>query len=455
MFDFLKDKKFMKLAITIAIPVALQNIINTGINFADTLMVATLDADSVAAVGIANNVFYFWNTFSFGIISGGMILCSQFYGAGKTDGLRKTYGLTIILDFIASMFFFLPCFFATKRVLSVLTTSPSLVNVGTKYLKIVCFMYPIQSITLTTLLILRSFGKVRITVFSSLATMITNIILNYILINGHFGAPALGVVGAAIATIASRLLEAVILVSYLFISKSVLVEKLSDLFNFFDKTYLSLYFKTSIVTILDEFVYGLGTSLYMVAYGRLPAVQVSAITIVLVIYDLLLVFFIGFGSACSVILGMELGSNNKDRAKLYAKYFIKLFTVLSIVVAAFTFMSRGLVCRMYANLGTEVVYYINLLLIVTTVFMLVGNYGYLFLVGILRSGGDITITIIIDILSCWCLGVTLSFLSVLVWKQPIHVAYALLLVDSVVKGICGYIRYRQFKWVNNLVINVD
>ena len=81
-------------------------------------------------------------------------------------------------------------------------------------------MYPIQSVTFTTLLILRSFGKVKITVFSSLATMITNIILNYILINGHFGAPALGVVGAAIATIVSRLLEAVILVTYLFVSKS-------------------------------------------------------------------------------------------------------------------------------------------------------------------------------------------------------------------------------------------
>ena len=455
MFDFLKDKNFMKAAVSIAIPVALQNVINTGINFADTLMVATLDADSVAAVGIANNVFYFWNTFSFGIISGGMILCSQFYGAEKSSSLRRTYGLTILIDFIASMFFFLPCFFATERVLSVLTTSSSLVNVGTKYLRIVCFMYPIQSITLTTLLILRSFGKVKITVFSSLATMITNIVLNYILINGNFGAPALGVMGAAIATIASRLLEAVILVSYLFISKSVLVEKLSDLVSFFDRSYLTLYFKTSIVTILDEFVYGLGTSLYMVAYGRLPAAQVSAITIVLVIYDLLLVFFIGFCSACSVIVGMELGKNNIDQAKLYARYFIKLFTVLNIIVAAITFFSRGLVCSIYVNLGTEVTYYINILMIVSSIFMLIGNYGYLFIVGILRSGGDIKITVVIDILSCWLFGVTLSFLSVVVWKQPIHIAYAWLLVDAVVRGTFSYIRYRQFKWANNLVKNVN
>ena len=115
-----------------------------------------------------------------------MVLCSQFYGANKTSALRKTYGLTIIIDFIASMIFFIPCFTATKKVLEILTTSPELINVGKDYLKIVCFMYPIQSVTFTTLLILRSFGKVKITVFSSLATMITNIILNYILINGHF-----------------------------------------------------------------------------------------------------------------------------------------------------------------------------------------------------------------------------------------------------------------------------
>lgn len=455
MFEFLKDKKFLKLAFTIAIPVALQNIINTGINFADTLMVATLDAESVAAVGIANNVFYFWNVFSFGIISGGMILCSQFYGAGKTQALRKTFGLTIILDFIASMFFFLPCFIATRNVLSVLTTSEQLVNVGSKYLKNVCFMYPIQAVTLTTLLILRSFGKVKITVFSSLITLFTNILFNYALINGHFGAPALGVVGAAIATIISRSIEAIILVSYLFISKSVLVEKLSDLLKFFDREYLSLYFKTSIVTVLDEFVYGLGTSLYMVIYGRLSAVQVSAVTIVNVIYDLLVVFFIGFGSACSAIIGMELGKNNIDKAKQYARYFIQLFIVLSIVFGIVTFMSKGFVCRIYSNLGEDVVYYINLLMIVTAIFMFVGNYGYLFLVGILRSGGDITITIIIDILSCWCLGVVFTYLSVMVWKQPIHIAYAWLLLDAVTKGICGYIRYRKFKWANNIVLNVD
>ena len=89
MFEFLKDKGFLKSAFLITIPVAMQNIINTGINFADTLMVATLDANSVAAVGIGNNIFYFWNTVSFGIISGGMVLCSQFYGAKKNSSLRR------------------------------------------------------------------------------------------------------------------------------------------------------------------------------------------------------------------------------------------------------------------------------------------------------------------------------------------------------------------------------
>ena len=455
MFDFLRDKKFLKSAFLIAIPVALQNIINTGINFVDTLMVATLDANSVAAVGLGNNVFYFWNTFSFGIISGGMVLCSQFYGAKKDNLLRRTYGLTIIIDFIASMFFFLPCRLFSRNVFSLLTSSSAIVDIGSKYLKIVCFMYPIQSVTLTTLLILRSFGKVRITVFSSLATMLTNILLNYLLINGHFGFPALGVEGAAIATIVSRLLEAIILVVYLFVSRSVLVKKMSDLFSFLNWEYLLLYFKTSIVIIIDEFVFGLGTSLYLVAYGRLPEAQVSAATIIWVVYDLLLVFFIGLGSACSVILGMELGKGNIDKAKTYARYFIKLYTLFNIVVALFTYCCRGLVCSFYANLGSEVTYYIDLLMIVTAVFILIGNYGHLFTVGILRSGGDIGVTIVIDLLTCWCISVPLSFISVLVWKQPVHIAYLCLLPELLIREILGYIRYRKFKWANNMVVGVD
>ena len=455
MFDFLKDKKFLKAVLLIAIPVALQNIINTGINFVDTLMVATLDANSVAAVGLGNNVFYFWNTFSFGIISGGMVLCSQFYGAKKESSLRKTYGLTIIIDFIASMFFFLPSFIFTKNVFSVLTTSDALVDIGSKYLKIVCFMYPIQSITLTTLLILRSFGRVRITVFSSLATMFTNIILNYALINGHFGFPALGIEGAAIATIISRLVEAVILVTYLFVSKSVLVKRLSDLVSFFDGSYLSLYFKTSIVTILDEFVFGLGSSLYMVAYGRLLEVQVSAITIVLVVHDLLMVFFIGIGSACSTIIGMELGKGNIDTAKTYAKNFIKLDLLIGVGVAILTYLSRSVICGIYANLGGEVVYYMNLLMMVTAILILVGNVGYLFTVGILRSGGDIGVTVAIDIITCWFIGVPLSFISIIVWKQPVHFAYSYLILEGLVRDILCYRRYKKFKWANNLVTEVN
>ena len=123
-------------------------------------------------------------------------------------------------------------------------------------------------------------------------------------------------------------------------------------------------------------------------------------------------------------------------------------------MAILTYLSKDFICSIYANLGNEVVYYLNLLMIVTVMFMLVGNYGHLFTVGILRSGGDIGITIVIDLLTCWCIGVPFSFLSVLVWKQPVHLAYAWLLLESIIRGCLCYHRYKKFKWANNLVREV-
>lgn len=455
MFDFLKDKKFLISAITLAIPVALQNIINNGINLIDTLMVSTLDAVSVAAVGQCNNVFFLWNTCSFGIISGAMILTSQFYGAKKYVPLRRTFGLTIIVDFLASLIWFIPCQFFTPYVLKIVTNDPKVITEGIKYLKIVCLMYPMQAFTLTTLLILRSFGNVKIPIFSSIVTLLTNMSLNYLLINGHFGFPALGVTGAAIATIIGRLVETIILISYLFLSKSFLVEKIKDLFSFFEKDYLLLYFKNVAATFADELFYGLSMFMCTVAYGRLVSEQVSAMSIVSSIWDMLVTFYIGFCSASSVILGIELGKNNIDKAKLYAKYFIKLMIFVGIVIGIFTFFARGMFESWFINLGTEVIYYVDKLLIIVPIAMLVGGQSFIYLVGILRAGGDSRVCAYIDLFTGWLIGVPLAFLSVLVWKFPIHITFLIVNLQEVGKALFGYLRYRQFKWAKNIVKNID
>lgn len=454
MFSFFKDKSFLYNALTIAIPVAIQNIINTSINLMDTLMVATLDADSVAAVGLCNGVFTLWNTVSFGVISGGMVLCSQFVGAKRYDALRRAFFLTILFDFVCSLIFFLPSRFATREVMSFLTDGPMLINCGERYLKIVCLIYPLQAITLSIMLILRCLGKVKMAIVSSIVTLFSNVTLNYLLINGHCGFPALGVEGAAIATLCSRLIETALLTIYLFASKSVLILNFDDIKTSFNLRYLKIHFKHVLGTVGDELVYGIGSMLYVIAFGRLSAEEVSAVSIAMVLHNMLLTFFIGLGSACSVILGIELGQNKIEKAKLYAKYFLQFCVFLDIVLGIITLLGKNAFKSLYSNLGTDVLFYLDRCIYVVILLLIAGTISYILLVGILRSGGDIKSAVVIDFITAGLMGLPFAFISIMVFKMPVYIAFCGILIEEAAKTIFGYIRYKKYEWANNIVINI-
>lgn len=454
MFGFIKDKSFFYNALTIAIPVAIQNIINTSINFMDTLMVATLDADSVAAVGLCNGVYTLWNTISFGVISGGMILCSQFVGAKRYDALRRAFFLTILFDFVCSLLFFLPSKVFTENVMMILTDSQSLIKCGNRYLKIVCLIYPLQAIALSIMLILRCLGKVKMAIVSSIVTLFTNVTLNYILINGHFGFPALGVEGAAIATVSSRLIETLLLIIYLFASKSVLVADFNDIKLSFNLRYIKIHFKHVLMTVGDEIIYGVGSMLYVIAFGRLSSEEVSAVSIAMVLHNLLLTFFIGIGSACSVILGIELGQSEISKAKLHAKYFLQFCICLNIILSIITLIGKNAFVSLYNNLGTDVLMYLDKCIYIVIAILCTGTISYILLVGILRSGGDTKSAVVIDFITAGLIGLPFTFVVILVFHLPVHIAFCGILLEEGFKTIFGYIRYKKYKWANNIIINI-
>ena len=450
MFSFVKDKDFLKKAILIALPITLQNLLSTSTNFIDTLMVATLDATSVASVGLGNKVYYILNSIFFGIISGGMILGSQYVGAKKMDGYRRTYGLVVIITVAIAIFTMFCCFFNTRFIMSILTNRPECIKEGVKYLRLVCLSYPLIAISMSTNITLRSIGEVRIPVITALFALVTNTIFNYMFINGNLGAPRLGIEGAALATILSRAIEASLTIVFLFVSKNILLENKKDLISF-DKKFLKLFIRYDFTTALDEIMWGVGTALYFVAYGRTSTAEISAISILGVLNDLVYTIFIGVCSACSVFLGIELGRGKTNVAKEYATHFLQIMLLLSFILSLIIYLSRGFVLIIYGNLGAEVLLYLEKLIIIFAVVLFVANINFLIMCGILRSGGDNFSCVIIDLITCWFIGVPLAFLSAVVWKLPIHIIFLLIKIEEAMKSILAFIRYKKGYWIKNIV----
>ena len=206
--------------------------------------------------------------------------------------------------------------------------------------------------------------------------------------------------------------------------------------------------------IANEFMWGLGTTLYSVAYGRMGDDAVAAITIATTIQDIVVVLWAGLSAATAVILGNELGAGRKERAEDYSVKFFTLSFALSLAAMLFIFLIRWPVISVY-SITPEVARDVSSCILVFIAYILPKMYNYILVVGVLRSGGDTRMCLFLDTSGVWFLGVPLAFLGALVWKLPIYGVYALVLSEEIYKAILGTWRYRQKKWLRNIALEVN
>lgn len=332
----------------------------------------------------------------------------------------------------------------------IFTTSESSIEMGAAYLMVAALSYPCTAVTNTYVAMLRSVNRVKEPVIISCVAILTNITFNYIFIFGHFGAPALGVVGAALATLIARILEMTLILLTVYVGKTPLACHVRELFGY-SKEFLIQFARTSAPVICNEFMWGLGTTIYSMAYGRMGDEAVAAITIATTIQDLAVVLFQGLSAATAVILGNELGAGKLKRAENYARYLLILQFFLTIAAAVFVVGIRWKVIGLYQpGISDAVAEATSACLIVFALFMPFKMFNYVNVVGVLRSGGDTVMCLFIDTSGVWFIGIPLAFLGALVLKFPIHIVYAMALLEEVYKAIIGFIRYRQKKWLRNL-----
>lgn len=443
-----RDGIFLKKAVRIALPVAMQGMLNTIVNLVDTMMIGALGATAIAAVGLANKVFFVFTLLVFGIVSGSGVLAAQYWGNGDIKNIKKVVGLALTLAVAASIAFLVPAVVCPEAVMRIFTASEDAIQVGAGYLTIVALSYPATAVSNTFVAMLRATGRVKAPVVISSCTIFINIFFNYTFIYGNFGAPAMGAAGAALATLMARLAEALSIILVVYLGKAPVAARFKEMFGY-SREFLVQFFSTTSPVIANEFIWGLGTTLYSLAYGRMGNDAVAAITIATTIQDIVTVLFQGLSAATAVIMGNEMGAGKLKRAERYAKNFLILQFIVTILGALFCVAIRWQIIGVY-NITPEIAESVSRCIIVFALFMPFKMFNYVMVVGILRSGGDTKMCLLLDCSGVWMIGVPMAFLGGLFFGFPIYIVYAMVMLEEVYKAVFGYWRYRQKKWLRNL-----
>lgn len=451
--EMFQDHTFLKKAVTIALPVAMQGMLNTIVNLVDTLMIGTLGETAVAAVGLANKVFFVFSLLVFGVVSGSGVLAAQYWGNKDLKNIRKVLGTALMIAGLGSLFFVAPSILRPAFVMRIFTTSQSAIGLGATYLPIAAVSYPFIAVTNVYVAMMRSVGRVKAPVVTSCMAILINIVLNYILIFGKLGMPAMGVAGAAVATLAARVTESLVILLVVYVARTPLACRLRELFGF-SRAFLRQFVTTCTPVIANEFIWGLGTTIYSMAYGRMGDDAVAAITIATTIQDIVMVLFQGLSAATAVILGHEMGAGRLKQAEKYAREFFILSFLTTLAAMGICFCIRWHIIGLY-RITPQVAQAVNLCLLVFILYMPFKNFNFVNIVGVLRSGGDTRVCLLIDTSGVWAIGIPMAFLGGLILRQPIYIVYAMVLSEEFYKAIVGYLRYRQKKWLRNLAVELE
>ena len=452
--EMFRDKNFLRKTVMIALPVAMQGMLNTVVNLVDNLMIGSLGSTAIASVGLANKVFFVFTLLVFGINSGSGVLAAQYWGNQDVKSIKKVLGLALSLAVTGSAAFMIPACANPRMLMRIFTTSEASIGMGAAYLAVAAFSYPCTAVTNTSVGMLRAVNRVKEPVVISCAAIVTNIVFNYILIFGKFGAPAMGVVGAALATLIARVVEMTLILCVVYLGRTPLAGGARDLFGW-SRAFLRKFFVTALPVICNEFIWGLGTTIYSMAYGRMGDDAVAAITIATTIQDLVVVLFQGLSAATAVILGNEMGAGNLKRAETYGKNFFILQFLVTVVMAGVCVSLRWSFISLYQpGISDGVAQSVSRCIIVFALFSPFRMFNYVNVVGVLRSGGDTAMCLFIDTSGVWFIGIPLAFIGGLWLKQPIHIVYAMVTLEEVYKAVVGYVRYRQKKWLRNLAVEL-
>ena len=440
----MKLKGFYTSLFTIAIPISLQALLQNFVNMLDTVMIGRLGSVEIAAVGLGNQIFFILNMILFGITSGGGVLIAQFWGKKDLGGIRRSLGLmTLIAAFVALVFTVLGLFIP-HQLIRIYSPDPEVVRVGGEYLRLACLSYIPTAISFSITLALRSTERVKLPLVCTSVSLLTNAGANYLLI---FLA-GLGVKGAAIATVFSRLVELVILLSWTYSHGYEICGKLRELLGF-DWSFVFKYLRIAFPVIVNETFWGLGTSVYNGIYAHAGTDSFTAYSITGTISQLTWVFCMGFGNGIGVLIGKLIGEKKLDQARAYALRSMWFMPLVGAVVGVLL-LPLSMLLPFLFNVEPEIIKMATQILMILILLYPFNSFCMDWVVGVCRAGGDTVFSAVGELIVLWGIAIPLGYVAAFVLHLPAPMIFLFLSSESIVKSIVGAIRVLSGKWLHEV-----
>ncbi len=441
----LGNRVFYRDILRLGVPIAVQNLLQSSLTMIDTIMIGQLGEMPLAAVGMAGQWSFLMFLFYFGFSSGGSVFFSQYWGSGNIQGIRRIYGLALVNMLLVGVVFTLTGYFAPRWVMALFTGETPVQEAGMAYLKIAVFAYIAQAIGTIASTLLRSTEEVRLPLFASLASVVSNTFLNWVMIFGKFGFPAMGVEGAALATAISAWINTGILLIVSWVRRNMASIPLRELFSFHWQTVRKFY-PIAIPVVLNESLWAMGTMVLNMVYGRMGTGNYSALTIERTVENLIFVFFVGISSACTVMVGKRIGAGDIEEGKLDARRFGAVVPCLAVLLGLVLILVRGPLVNLF-SLTPEVRGTAQTLLVIAGCIYPLRMFNYITVVGIFRAGGDTRTGMFYDLGCIWLISVPLVALTGLVLHWNFIVVFGLMYAEDLVKCVLGQRHLYSGRWI--------
>ena len=441
------DRDFYSQVIHLTIPIIIQNLLSAAVNSADVVMLNYVGQSAISAVSLAANYSNILFMVYYGLGTGASLLCAQYFGKNNMEAIHAIEGIALRFSMAISVIVALVAFSVPGRMMQIFTSDRELITIGASYLRIMGITYICWGITEIYLAVLRSIGRVTISMALNMLAFGLNIFLNATFIFGLFGMPKLGATGVAIATATSRMIELAACVIVSFLSKDV---KLNLMYMFIrSRILLKDFIRLSLPALLNDLSWSVAFSMYSVILGHLGTDVVAANSLVTVVRNIGTVFCFAIASAGTILLGKIMGQGNLEKAKAYATGLMRL-TVLSGALGGVIVLLVTPFVMKFAALNDAAMHYLKYMLLINTYYIMGAAVNTTLIAGVFRAGGDTKFGMICDSIVMWVYAVPLGFVAAFVLKLPVLWVYFLLCTDEFVKWPCVIRHYRQGKWARNI-----
>lgn len=445
---FTRDKLFYRTFFPLLAVITLQQLAALAVNLVDNIMLGRYTEMALSGATLVNQIQFILQQLVAGMGMGVAVLGSQYWGKKDIDPIRRVTSVGVKFSIAAGLIFLGVTRFAPEAVLRVFTPDTAVIAEGMRYLRLMCWTYLIFAVSNTLMYSLQSVETAFIGTVMSVSTIIINMCLNYCFIFGNFGAPELGIVGAAVATLTSRIVELVIILVYILFVDKKLKLRLKHIFGF-DFAYLRDFVKVALPVMISGALWGVAQGAQTAVLGHMSATVIAANSVAAVISQIFIVVGMASANAASVTIGKTVGEGRLDKVKAYSRTLQAIFIIIGVISAALMFIFRGAIVSLY-SISDEAKTLAKQFLGILCISTLGSCYEWPVEGGIIAGGGNTRYQAVVDNLFMWLFTIPSAAVSAFVFNAPPVVVFCFLKADQVLKCIPNAIVCNRYRWVKQL-----